>query len=115
MHWALHPREPPRSFSKTRIWPFPPQYGPLAAVTPGTPGGLMTMLAEFGTMSLKQVLQPSMEMADGYPMEASPSEKIERDNDHIKEWPYSKPVLLRIWERSTKRLILGRYSGSLSF
>jgi len=32
---------------------FPPQYGPLAAVTPGTPGGLCYMLAEFGTMSLK--------------------------------------------------------------
>ena len=25
---------------------YPPQYGPLAAVTPGTPGGLMTMLAD---------------------------------------------------------------------
>lgn len=28
---------------------YPPAYGPLAAVTPGTPGGLMVMLAEFGT------------------------------------------------------------------
>src|SRR5262249_4465719 len=27
---------------------YPPEYGPLAAVTPGTPGGLMTMLAEYG-------------------------------------------------------------------
>ena len=27
---------------------YPPQFGPLAAVTPGTPGGLMTMLAEYG-------------------------------------------------------------------
>ena len=81
-------------FFKDQDMAFPPQYGPLAAVTPGTPGGLMTMLAEFGTMSLKQVLQPSMEMADGYPMEASQSEKIERDKDHIKEWPYSKPVFL---------------------
>ena len=25
---------------------YPPEYGPLAAVTPGTPGGLMVMLAE---------------------------------------------------------------------
>ena len=32
---------------------YPPEYGPLAAVTPGTPGGLMTMLAEYGTMSLE--------------------------------------------------------------
>ena len=28
---------------------YPPDYGPLAAVTPGTPGGLLTMLAEYGT------------------------------------------------------------------
>jgi gamma-glutamyltranspeptidase len=33
---------------------YPPQYGPLAAVTPGTPGGLMVMLAEFGTLSLAE-------------------------------------------------------------
>ena len=40
-------------FYKGKGYRYPPQYGPLAAVTPGTPGGLMTMLAEYGTMSLK--------------------------------------------------------------
>jgi gamma-glutamyltranspeptidase / glutathione hydrolase len=29
---------------------YPPAYGPLAATTPGTPGGLMVMLAEYGTL-----------------------------------------------------------------
>ena len=48
---------------------YPPEYGPLAAVTPGTPGGLMTMLAEYGTMSLASVLAPAIEMADGFPMD----------------------------------------------
>src|SRR6266545_7766188 len=38
----------------------PPEDGPLAAVTPGTPGGLMTMLAEYGTLSLKEVLGPAI-------------------------------------------------------
>ena len=33
---------------------YPPEYGPLAAVTPGTPGALMTMLAEYGTLSLRR-------------------------------------------------------------
>ncbi|HMB72762.1 MAG TPA: gamma-glutamyltransferase, partial [Gammaproteobacteria bacterium] len=33
-----------------------PQYGPLAAVTPGTPGGILVMLARFGTMSLAEAL-----------------------------------------------------------
>src|SRR3989454_320429 len=49
---------------------YPPEQGPLAAVTPGTPGGLMIMLAEFGTMTLAEVLAPAIEMADGYPIEA---------------------------------------------
>src|SRR5216110_444193 len=49
---------------------FPPEFGPLAAVTPGTPGGLMTTLAEYGTLSLKDVLGPAIQLADGYPIEA---------------------------------------------
>lgn len=73
---------------------YPPQYGPLAAVTPGTPGGLMTMLAEYGTMSLAQVLSPALEMAAGYPIEAQAADAIERHKERIKEWPYSKQVYL---------------------
>jgi gamma-glutamyltranspeptidase/glutathione hydrolase len=73
---------------------FPPAYGPLAAVTPGSPGGLMTMLAEFGTLSLEEVLQPAMQMAEGYPIEAETANSIERNKGWIKEWPYSKAVLL---------------------
>ncbi len=73
---------------------FPPQYGPLAAVTPGTPGGLMTMLAEWGTMSLAEVLAPAMDMASGYPIEAQTANGIESQKERIKEWPYSKEVYL---------------------
>lgn len=81
-------------FFKEKGMNYPPQYGPLAAVTPGTPGGLMTMLAEYGTMSLKQVLAPSMEMAAGYPMEDQTALRIEGSKDKIKEWPYSKKIFL---------------------
>ncbi len=81
-------------FFKEKGMEYPPAYGPLAAVTPGTPGGLMVMLAEFGTMSLKEVLQPTMEMAKGYPIEKQLAESIERRKDMIKKWPYSKKVLL---------------------
>src|SRR5258707_1022907 len=48
---------------------FPPEYGPLSAITPGTPGGLMVMLAEYGKLSLREVLEPAIRMADGYPIE----------------------------------------------
>jgi gamma-glutamyltranspeptidase/glutathione hydrolase len=73
---------------------YPPEYGPLAAVTPGTPGGLCTMLAEYGTMSLKEVLAPAIEMAAGYPIEAETANSIETYKDWIKKWPYSKAVFL---------------------
>ena len=81
-------------FYKEKGMEYPPQYGPLAAVTPGTPGGLMTMLAEYGTMSLKQVLAPAMQMAEGYPMEDQTALRIEGSKERIKEWPYSKKTFL---------------------
>src|SRR5262245_59754834 len=81
-------------FFKQKNMPYPPEYGPLAAVTPGTPGGLMTMLAEYGTMSLKDVLAPAIDMADGYAIEAQAADAIERQKDEIKKWPYSKAVFL---------------------
>lgn len=81
-------------FFKEKGMAYPPEFGPLAATTPGTPGGLMTMLAEYGTMSLEQVLAPAMEMAKGYPIEAQTANMIERNKDKIKEWPYSKKVFL---------------------
>ena len=71
---------------------FPPETGPLSAVTPGTPGGLMTMLAEWGRLSLADVLQPSIEMADGYPIEADPARRIRGSRDEISQWPSSVAV-----------------------
>ena len=73
---------------------YPPEYGPLAAVTPGTPGGLMVMLAEFGTLSLADVLAPAIEMADGYAIEAQAAEAMERQKAELKKWSYSKDVFL---------------------
>jgi len=81
-------------FFKDKEMAIPPAYGPLAAVTPGTPGGLMVMLAEYGTLSLGDVLAPSIQMADGYPIERSASRGIERQKKRIKEWPYSSKVFL---------------------
>ncbi|MEE8192043.1 MAG: gamma-glutamyltransferase [Gemmatimonadales bacterium] len=73
---------------------YPPRYGPLAAVTPGTPGGLLVMLAEYGTLSLAQVLEPSIQMAEGYPIEAQAANSIERQKEMIGEWRYSREVFL---------------------
>jgi gamma-glutamyltranspeptidase/glutathione hydrolase len=81
-------------FFRAKDMPYPPDFGPLAAVTPGTPGGLLVMLAEYGSLSLKEVLGPAIQMADGYPIEESQADNIEEQKEKIKQWPYSKKVLL---------------------
>ena len=81
-------------FYKEKGYSIPPKYGPLSAVTPGTPAGIMVMLAEYGTMSLEEILQPSIEMAKGYPIEAQAANSIERNKDEIKKWKYSRNIFL---------------------
>ena len=73
---------------------YPPEYGPLAAVTPGTVGGLLTMLAEYGTLSLAEVLAPAIQMADGFPIEAQLANTIERQKGWIKQWTYAPAIML---------------------
>lgn len=81
-------------FFKGKGMAYPPENGPLAAVTPGTPGGLMVMLAEYGKLSLADVLQPAMQMAEGYPVEESQADNMERRKDIIKQWEHSRKVFL---------------------
>jgi len=54
----------------------------------------MTMLAEYGTLSLGDVLAPAIQMADGYPIEAETADAIEKSKDEIKKWKYSREVFL---------------------
>ena len=81
-------------FYRSKGMRYPPEYGPLAAITPGTPGGVLVMLAEYGRLSLKDVLAPAIEMADGYPIEQQAADTIEKNKDMIKQWPYSKALFL---------------------
>jgi gamma-glutamyltranspeptidase/glutathione hydrolase len=81
-------------FFAARGLSFPPALGPLAAVIPWTPGGLMVMLAEFGRLSLEQVLAPALEMTDGFPVDTDLAESIEQRKDVLARWPSSREVLL---------------------
>ncbi|MFL5553691.1 MAG: gamma-glutamyltransferase family protein, partial [Gemmatimonadaceae bacterium] len=83
-----------KEFYRSKGYKFPPEYGPLAAVTPGTVGGLLTMLAEYGKLSLAEVLAPAIQMADGYPIEAQLTNTIERNKNWIKRWKYSPAIML---------------------
>ena len=81
-------------FFRSRGMPYPPEHGPLAAVTPGTPGGILVMLAEYGKLSLAEVLAPAITLADGYPIEAQTADAIERNKAKTKEWSDSARVML---------------------
>ena len=82
------------AFFRERGMAVPPEFGPLAAVTPGTPGALLVMLAEYGTLSLEVVLAPAMKLAAGYPIEAQTADSIERSKEEIRKWPYSRELFL---------------------
>lgn len=81
-------------YYRSKGYANPPEFGPLAAVTPGTPGGLMVMLAEYGTLSLKDVLAPAIQMADGFAIEAQLANTIERQKAWIKQWKYAPAIML---------------------
>ena len=82
-------------FFKSKGMNYPPAYGPLAAVTPGTPGGILVMLAEYGKLSLADVLAPAIRLADGFPIEAQLVRQLAhpRNRAELMKWPDSKRVM----------------------
>ncbi|MEY2624379.1 MAG: hypothetical protein RL412_154 [Pseudomonadota bacterium] len=90
-------------FFKSKGVKYPPEFGPLAATTPGTPGGILVMLAEYGKLSLADVLAPAIDLADGYPIEAQTAGLIERNKSKIKEWPNTARVMLPHLGRAADR------------
>ncbi|CAN5272668.1 gamma-glutamyltransferase [soil metagenome] len=94
-------------FYSSRGMRYPPEFGPLAAVTPGTPGGLMVMLAEYGRLSLADVLGPAIQMADGYPIEAQTANRIHSARDTLSQWKYSAAVMLPHADRERRAPVAG--------
>ncbi len=100
-------------FFRARGMPYPPEFGPLAAVTPGTPGGLLLMLAEYGTLSLAEVLEPAIGMAEGYPIEAAQADNMERRREILAQWPDSKKVFLPHWDGDDPKARAAPYAGEM--
>ena len=88
-------------YFRSRGMRHPPEFGPLAATTPGTPGGIMTMVAEYGRLSLKDVLAPAIQLADGFPIERQLADTIERNKGRMKEWPYSRALFFPRMQSAT--------------
>src|ERR1043166_6315025 len=46
-----------------------PSHGPLSAVVPGAIDGLITALKQGGRLSFSQVIEPAIELAQGFPVD----------------------------------------------
>jgi gamma-glutamyltranspeptidase/glutathione hydrolase len=71
-----------------------PSSGVLAATVPGVLDAVVTALDQFGTKSLAQVMQPAIELADGFPIDELRVHYIELTRKIIERWPTSARIFL---------------------
>jgi len=67
-----------------------PVAGLMPALVPGMVEGGLVALREYGTMSLADVLQPAIEVADGYPLDETRANAIMFARRFFELWPTSK-------------------------
>lgn len=71
-----------------------PAYGLLSPLVPGAIDALLVALGTQGTMSLAEVIQPAIELAEGVPLDGRFARGLERHKAIIEKWPTSKKVFL---------------------
>ena len=71
-----------------------PSTGPLAATVPAVLDACVTALDQFGTKSLGEVMQPAIELADGFPIDELRVNYITTRAQIISQWPDAKRVFL---------------------
>jgi gamma-glutamyltranspeptidase/glutathione hydrolase len=71
-----------------------PSTGPLAATVPAVLDACVTALDQFGTKSLAEVIQPAIELADGFPIDELRVSYITKRTEIISQWPDAKRVFL---------------------
>ena len=69
----------------------------------------MVMLAEFGRLSLREVLAPAMELAEGATLDTAIADRIEEEKEDLKRWPYSRALFLpHLGDSSQREGVAGR-------
>ncbi len=70
--------------------------GYLASGVPGTVAGLTLALEKFGTLSLKEVLKPAIELAEkGFPVDSYFKNSVESHKELFSKFPETKRILLK--------------------
>ncbi len=71
-----------------------PSTGPLAATVPAVLDACVTALDQFGTKSLGEVMQPAIELADGFPIDELRVQYIQTRAPIFSQWPDAKRIFL---------------------
>src|SRR5438132_433889 len=71
-----------------------PSTGPLAATVPAALDACVTALDQFGTKSLGEVMQPAIELADGFPIDELRVSYITTRASILSQWPEAKRIFM---------------------
>ena len=71
-----------------------PSTGPLSATVPAVLDACVTALDHFGTKTLAEVMQPAIELADGFPIDELRVEYIKTRAPIFSQWPDAKALFL---------------------
>lgn len=71
-----------------------PSTGPLAATVPAVLDACVTALDQFGTKSLGEVMQPAIELAEGFPIDELRVQYIKSRLPVFSQWPDAKRLFL---------------------
>ena len=71
-----------------------PSTGPLSATVPAVLDACVTALDNFGTKTLGEVMQPAIELADGFPIDELRVEYIKTRASILSQWPDARRVFL---------------------
>ncbi|MGH9900822.1 MAG: gamma-glutamyltransferase, partial [Pyrinomonadaceae bacterium] len=71
-----------------------PSTGPLSATVPAVFDACVVALDRFGTKTLAEVIEPAVELADGFPIDELRVEYIKNRSPVFSEWPDARRVFL---------------------
>ncbi|MFZ4629482.1 MAG: gamma-glutamyltransferase family protein [Blastocatellia bacterium] len=74
--------------------PRVPSTGPLAATVPGVLDAMIVALQNYGTKSLAEVMEPAIELADGFPIDEMRVAYLTNTRRVYEKWPASRAVFL---------------------
>src|SRR5689334_3185481 len=83
-----------RAHSETQKAGLIPSTGPLAATVPGVLDACVVALDQFGTKTLAEVMEPAIQLADGFPIDELRVNYIKSRSPIFSQWADAKRVFL---------------------